>query len=215
MTPLGFRLLDAESMHMLVGVMSDRAIPRSLRMIEGSVSTPSARSTGPASRHSSSSIGARPSAPPRSSGTKRSRSTAPTGLSSPGPVERDRRRQFPGMRIGDPSLRRSGGPQLGVRRARPDQAHSGRDHPARNDRQNGAGPEPDNFFAETEQAAFHPGHVVPGVDFSNDPLLQDRLFSYTDARLSRLGGPNFHELPINRPRCPMRNFQRDASTGWT
>ncbi len=69
---------------------------------------------------------------------------------------------------------------------------------------------PDNFFAETEQAAFHPGHVVPGIDFSNDPLLQGRLFSYTDTQLSRLGGPNFHELPINQPRCPMRNFQRDG-----
>jgi catalase len=69
---------------------------------------------------------------------------------------------------------------------------------------------PDNFFAETEQVAFHPGHVVPGIDFSNDPLLQGRLFSYLDTQLSRLGGPNFHELPINRPKCPMQNFQRDG-----
>ena len=69
---------------------------------------------------------------------------------------------------------------------------------------------PDNFFAETEQAAFHPGHVVPGIDFTNDPLLQGRLFSYTDTQLLRLGGANFHELPINRPKCPLRNFQRDG-----
>jgi catalase len=69
---------------------------------------------------------------------------------------------------------------------------------------------PDNFFAETEQVAFHPGHIVPGIDFSNDPLLQGRLFSYTDAQLSRLGGPNFHELPINRSVCPFHNFQRDG-----
>jgi catalase len=69
---------------------------------------------------------------------------------------------------------------------------------------------PDNFFAETEQVAFHPGHLVPGIDFSNDPLLQGRIFSYTDTQLIRLGGPNFHELEINRPRCPMRNFQRDG-----
>ena len=69
---------------------------------------------------------------------------------------------------------------------------------------------PDNFFAETEQVAFHPGHLVPGIDFSNDPLLQGRLFSYTDTQLSRLGGPNFHELPINRGVCPMHNFQRDG-----
>ncbi|WP_033543971.1 catalase [Planococcus sp. CAU13] len=68
----------------------------------------------------------------------------------------------------------------------------------------------DNVFAENEQVAFHPGHVVPGIDFSNDPLLQGRLFSYTDTQLIRLGGPNFHELPINRPVCPFHNNQRDG-----
>lgn len=69
---------------------------------------------------------------------------------------------------------------------------------------------PDNFFAETEQIAFHPGHLVPGIDFTNDPLLQGRLFSYLDTQLSRLGGPNFHEIPINRPIAPVHNNQRDA-----
>lgn len=69
---------------------------------------------------------------------------------------------------------------------------------------------PDNFFAETEQVAFHPGHVVPGIDFTNDPLLQGRLFSYTDTQLSRLGSPNFHEIPINRSIAPVHNNQRDA-----
>ncbi|MDZ4823667.1 MAG: catalase [Flavobacteriales bacterium] len=69
---------------------------------------------------------------------------------------------------------------------------------------------PDNFFAETEQVAFHPGHLVSGIDFSNDPLLQGRLFSYTDTQLSRLGGPNFHEIPINRPITPVHNNQRDG-----
>ncbi len=68
----------------------------------------------------------------------------------------------------------------------------------------------DNFFAETEQIAFCPGHIVPGIDFSNDPLLQARLFSYTDTQLSRLGGPNFHQIPINKPVCPFHNHQRDA-----
>ncbi len=58
--------------------------------------------------------------------------------------------------------------------------------------------------------AFCPGHIVPGIDFSNDPLLQGRLFSYTDTQISRLGGPNFHELPINRPVAPFHNGQRDA-----
>lgn len=69
---------------------------------------------------------------------------------------------------------------------------------------------PDNFFAETEQIAFHPGHVVPGIDFTNDPLLQGRLFSYTDTQISRLGGPNFHELPINRSVPEVHNNQRDG-----
>ena len=69
---------------------------------------------------------------------------------------------------------------------------------------------PDNFFAETEQIAFHPGHVVPGIDFTNDPLLQGRLFSYTDTQLSRLGSPNFHEIPINRSVAPVHNNQRDG-----
>lgn len=69
---------------------------------------------------------------------------------------------------------------------------------------------PDNFFAEVEQVAFHTGHVVPGIDFTNDPLLQGRLFSYTDTQLIRLGGPNFHEIPINRPISPLHNNQRDG-----
>ncbi len=68
----------------------------------------------------------------------------------------------------------------------------------------------DNFFAEVEQVAFHPGHIVPGIDFSNDPLLQGRLFSYTDTQLIRLGGPNFHQIPINKPIVPVRNNQRDG-----
>jgi len=69
---------------------------------------------------------------------------------------------------------------------------------------------PDNFFAETEQVAFHLGHVVAGIDFTNDPLLQGRLFSYTDTQITRLGGPNFHEIPINRAIAPVHNNQRDG-----
>ena len=69
---------------------------------------------------------------------------------------------------------------------------------------------PDNFFAETEQVAFCTSHVIPGIDFTNDPLLQGRNFSYLDTQMTRLGGPNFAQIPINAPRCPMRNFQRDG-----
>ena len=69
---------------------------------------------------------------------------------------------------------------------------------------------PDNFFAETEQVAFCTAHIVPGIDFSNDPLLAGRIHSYVDTQISRLGGPNFHEIPINAPLTPPHNNQRDG-----
>ncbi|KAB8043408.1 catalase [Janthinobacterium aquaticum] len=69
---------------------------------------------------------------------------------------------------------------------------------------------PDNFFAETEQVAFCTAHIIPGIDFSNDPLLQGRIHSYVDTQISRLGGPNFHEIPINSPIAPVHNNQRDG-----
>ncbi|MEU1479861.1 catalase [Streptomyces sp. NPDC005760] len=69
---------------------------------------------------------------------------------------------------------------------------------------------PENFFAETEQVAFHTANLVPGIDFTNDPLLQARNFSYLDTQLIRLGGPNFSQLPVNRPVAPVRNNQRDG-----
>ena len=70
---------------------------------------------------------------------------------------------------------------------------------------------PDNFFAETEQAAFLPTNLPPGIDVSEDPLLQGRLFSYQDTQLSRLGSVNFHQIPINQPKgCPFQNLQRDG-----
>jgi catalase len=69
---------------------------------------------------------------------------------------------------------------------------------------------PDNFFAETEQVAFCTAHIVPGLDFSNDPLLAGRIHSYVDTQISRLGGPNFHEIPINAPIAPVHNNQRDG-----
>lgn len=69
---------------------------------------------------------------------------------------------------------------------------------------------PDNYFAETEQVAFHVANVVPGIDFTNDPLMQGRLFSYLDTQLIRLGGPNFAELPVNRPVAEVHHHQRDG-----
>jgi catalase len=69
---------------------------------------------------------------------------------------------------------------------------------------------PDNFFAETEQVAFCTAHIVPGIDFTNDPLLQGRIHSYLDTQITRLGGPNFHEIPINSPVAQVQNNQRDG-----
>lgn len=69
---------------------------------------------------------------------------------------------------------------------------------------------PNNFFAETEQIAYCPANIVPGIDFSNDPLLQGRLFSYLDTQISRLGSSNFHQIPVNAPKCPFANLQRDG-----
>ncbi|KRE36912.1 catalase [Janibacter sp. Soil728] len=69
---------------------------------------------------------------------------------------------------------------------------------------------PTNYFAETEQVAFHPGHLVPGIDVTDDPLLQGRLFSYLDTQISRLGGPNFGQIPINRPHAPVNDMLRDG-----
>ena len=69
---------------------------------------------------------------------------------------------------------------------------------------------PDNFFAETEQVAFCTAHIIPGIDFSNDPLLAGRIHSYVDTQITRLGGPNFHEIPINSPLAPAQNNQRDG-----
>ncbi len=69
---------------------------------------------------------------------------------------------------------------------------------------------PTNYFAETEQVAFHVGNLVPGIDVTDDPLLQARLFSYVDTQLTRLGGPNFHQIPINRPHAPVNDMLRDG-----
>lgn len=68
----------------------------------------------------------------------------------------------------------------------------------------------DNYFAETEQVAFHPGHLVPGIDVTDDPLLAGRLFSYLDTQISRLGGPNFGQIPVNRPHAPVNDMLRDG-----
>ena len=74
---------------------------------------------------------------------------------------------------------------------------------------------PDNYFAETEQVAFHLGHIVPGIDFTDDPLLQGRLFSYLDTQINRFGSANFHQLPINQSHSPVNNYQQDSAMRYT
>src|SRR5205085_10768531 len=70
---------------------------------------------------------------------------------------------------------------------------------------------PDDFFAECEQVAFHPGRLLPGIEFTGDPLLQGRLMAYTGSQMARLGGPNYGQLPINRPVCPAHAFHRGGA----
>ena len=89
-------------------------------------------------------------------------------------------------------------------------ASAGGDYPSTSRGPHGAESQSGKFFAETEQVAFCAENVVPGIDFTNDPLLQGRLFSYQDTQLKRLGGPNFHQIPINQPKCPFHNLQRDG-----
>ncbi len=207
-----FISLMPESMHMIMWVMSDRAIPRSFRMMEGfGVHTFRFVNAEGTSRfvkfHWKPLLGVH--------SVVWDEAQKISGK-DPDFHRRDlweaiEQGDFPRVRARASRSSRSGRARLRLRPARSDQAHP---RGARAGASASAGStlnrNPDNFFAETEQVAFHPGHVVPGIDFTNDPLLQGRLFSYTDTQLMRLGGPNFHEIPINRPIAPVHNNQRDG-----
>ena len=207
-----FISLMPESMHMIMWVMSDRAIPRSFRMMEGF------------GVHTFRFVDAAGRVPLREV-----------------PLEAAARHALGGLGRGAEDLRQGSGlpaarPLGGDRAGPPGRSTSSASRSSKSSDEHDFDfdlldptkiiPEelvpvervgrlvlnrnPDNFFAETEQVAFHPGHVVPGIDFTNDPLLQGRLFSYTDTQLKRLGGPNFHEIPINRSIAPVHNNQRDG-----
>ena len=118
--------------------------------------------------------------------------------------------QFPEWELGLQIVEESEAGTIRFRHPRLDEAHPGGAGPRRPVGKLTLNRNPDNFFAETEQVAFHTGNIVPGIDFSDDPLLQGRLHSYLDTQLTRLGGPNFHEIPINRPICPMHSLGRDG-----
>ena len=150
-------------------------------------------------RHAVDGVGRSPEAPGRGQ-----------RLSSPRSARGDRNRRLSRVGTRHADVRSEIRRQPALRRARRDQNHSGGSAAGPPDRSDGAGPQRDNFFAETEQVAYCPANIVPGIDFTNDPLLQGRLFSYLDTQKSRLGTSNFHQLPINAPKCPVMNFQRDG-----
>lgn len=206
-----FISLTPESMHMIMWVMSDRAIPRSLRMIEGfGVHTFRFITADGASRfvkfHWRPTIG--------SAAVVWDEAMTISGA-DPDFHRRDlweaiERGDFPEWELGVQVIEESDAPDLDFDLLDPTKLIPEEVVPLRMLGKMVLNRNPDNHFAETEQVAFCPSHIVPGIGFSDDPLLQGRLFSYLDTQLLRLGGPNFHQIPVNAPRCPMRNFQRDG-----
>ncbi len=206
-----FISLTPESMHMVMWVMSDRTLPRSLRMIEG-FGIHSFRLINAAGESTFVKFHWRPKLGLQS--TLWDESVKIAGADS----DFHRRDMFDAISVGDfPEW------DLAVQLFSQEQADTFPfDHldptklipeelvPLRGVGRMVLNRWPDNFFAETEQVAFCPSHVVPGIDFSNDPLLQGRLFSYLDTQLSRLGSANFHQIPVNAPQCPFANHQRDG-----
>ena len=206
-----FVSLTPETMHMLTWVMSDRAIPRSLRMIEGfGVHTFRLIDAAGVSRfvkfHWRPKLGA--------SSVLWDEAVKINGA-DPDFHRRDmweaiERGDFPEWELGLQVFDQATADRLDFDVLDPTKLIPEEIIPLRMVGKMVLNRNVDNFFAETEQVAFLPSNIVPGIDFSNDPLLQGRLFSYQDTQLSRLGGPNFHQIPVNAPRCPMHNFQRDG-----
>ena len=206
-----FISLTPESMHMVMWVMSDRAIPRSLRMIEGfGVHTFRFITAEGVSRfvkfHWRPTIG--------SAAVVWDEAMKISGA-DPDFHRRDlweaiERGDFPEWEFGVQVIEEAQAADLDFDLLDPTKLIPEEIIPIRMLGKMVLNRNPDNHFAETEQVAFCPSHIVPGIGFSDDPLLQGRLFSYLDTQLSRLGGPNFHQIPINAPRCPFQNFQRDG-----
>ncbi|MEA3208331.1 MAG: catalase [Chthoniobacter sp.] len=206
-----FASLTPESMHMLLWVMSDRAIPRSLRMIEGfGVHTFRLINAQGESRfvkfHWRPKLGAQ---------SVLWDEAVKINGADPDFHRRDlweaiERGDFPEWELGLQVFDEAQAAKLDFDVLDPTKLIPEEIIPLRMVGKLVLNRNADNFFAETEQVAFLPSNVPPGIDFTNDPLLQGRLFSYQDTQLSRLGGPNFHQIPINAPRCPFHNFQRDG-----
>lgn len=206
-----FISLTPESMHMIMWVMSDRGIPRSLRMIEGfGVHTFRFITAEGVSRfvkfHWRPTIGS--AAVVWDEAVKIN--GADQDFHRRDLWEAIERGDFPEWELGVQVIEESQAAELDFDLLDPTKLIPEEVIPIRMLGKMVLNRNPDNHFAETEQVAFCPSHLVPGIGFSDDPLLQGRLFSYLDTQLSRLGGPNFHQIPVNAPRCPMRNFQRDG-----
>ncbi|MCW1926389.1 catalase [Luteolibacter arcticus] len=206
-----FISLTPESMHMIMWAMSDRAIPRSLRMIEGfGVHTFRFITAEGMSRfvkfHWRPTIG--------SAAVVWDEAIKISGA-DPDFHRRDlweaiERGDFPEWELGVQVIEESQAAELDFDLLDPTKLIPEEIIPIRMLGKMVLNRNPDNHFAETEQVAYCPSHIVPGIGFSDDPLLQGRLFSYLDTQLSRLGGPNFHQIPVNAPRCPFANNQRDG-----
>ena len=189
--------------------MSDRTIPRSLRMIEG-FGVHTFRLVNAAGKstfvkfHWRPTVGAAVDGLGRGGEDRRRRSRLSIAATCSRAIDA---RRLPGMGRSACSVRPGDRRRARLRHPRRDQAHPRGDRAA-DGRSAGwcSTASPDNFFAETEQVAFCPATSCPGIDFSNDPLLQGRLFSYLDTQLSRLGAPNFHQIPINAPVCPFQQL---------
>jgi catalase len=206
-----FISLNPESTHMALWIMSDRTIPRSFRFMEGFASTPSALSMQRGSRPSSSFTGSPNSVCSPSCGTRRSRSTARTPIST-GAIcgRRSRVGDFPEWELGLQLFDEAFADKFAFDILDATKIIPEEEVPVRRVGRLVLDRVVDNFFAETEQVAFCTQNIVPGIDFTNDPLLQGRNFSYLDTQLKRLGGPNFTYLPINAPKCPFHTLQQDG-----
>ena len=203
---------------MIMWIMSDRAIPRSFRFMEGfGVHTFRLRQRRAASRtfvkfHWKPKLGLQSVRVERGGEDQRRR----PGLPSPRPVGRDQQRRLSrsGSSACSSSTRTSPTSSTSTCSTPPSSFPRSWSRSAASAGWCSTGCV-DNFFAETEQVAFCTQNIVPGIDFTNDPLLQGRNFSYLDTQLKRLGGPNFTHIPINAPKCPFAHFQQDGHMAMT
>ena len=202
-----------ESTHMLMWTMSDRALPRSLRTMEG-FGVHTFKLVDAKGKPTFVKFHWKPVLGLQSHrlGRERWRCNRPTTISIARILRGHRQGRFPAMGVVRAGVRRrhQADKASASTRSTPPSLIPEEMIPLRKVGVMTLDRNPDNFFAETEQVAFLPTNVVPGIDFTDDPLLQGRLFSYLDTQKSRLGTTNFNQIPINAPKCPFHNQLRDG-----